>query len=135
MRDSFDLLVESVLDVALEERRDEAAITIRDLIYKYTPNRSGTSPSEGAKALDVTAGETARAIVDEHLDEMMSPREYATTRQGLITSITAAMAEFGSSAEKESATELRGRLALNQIVEALRIRKELDPDAPDTIVL
>jgi hypothetical protein len=33
--DPLDMLVESILDVALAERRDEAAITIRDLIYKY----------------------------------------------------------------------------------------------------
>lgn len=30
----LDVLVETILDVALEEHRDDAAITIRDLIYK-----------------------------------------------------------------------------------------------------
>lgn len=33
--DALDELVDTILDVAMEERRDEAAITIRDLIWKF----------------------------------------------------------------------------------------------------
>lgn len=37
--------------------------------------------------------ERAREIVDDELDEMMSPHEYAATRQALINRIAAALAE------------------------------------------
>lgn len=37
--DPLAMLVETVLDVTLEQRRDEAAITIRDLIDKYAQGR------------------------------------------------------------------------------------------------
>lgn len=37
--------------------------------------------------------EEAQRIVDEHLDEMMSPREYVATRKALIDAVGTALAQ------------------------------------------